>query len=127
MIRWRMHLLALVTLMAPVAVMGQGAAPLIDTYKAPSLSALTETKTPGGFSLPAIKDWSRYRGAPDGELGPIGQRVDQVVRDLMRKPGDRDRLPSPALLTTTRNAVGPMLMDSEAIFKAAGRLIESAD
>ena len=123
----RLHALMFVMLVAPVLAVGQEPSPRFDAFKAPSLTALTEPKSRSGFSIPPVAEWSWYDGEPGCELGPIGLRVDKAVRDLMRTPRKDDRLPSPALLTTTRNAVGPMLMDSEAIFKAAARLIETAD
>ena len=45
----------------------------------------------------------------------------------MRREGAEARLIDESRLTTRRNAFGPTLMDAEAIFTAAGRLIEAAD
>jgi phosphatidylserine/phosphatidylglycerophosphate/cardiolipin synthase-like enzyme len=104
-----------------MVLLGQASAPapgaepaVIPFYRAPA-------------PVPPVADWPWYEGEPGCDLSPIARKVDEVVRATLRKGEEPSRLSSEARLTTRRNAFGPALMDSEAIFKAAGRLIELAD
>jgi phosphatidylserine/phosphatidylglycerophosphate/cardiolipin synthase-like enzyme len=97
-------------------------------FKGPSLSALESDGPWAGaaFSVPPVGEWAWYEGPTACSLSPVAESVDRVVRAISRRNPAAARVPE-ALVTTRRNAVGPALMDSAAIFKAASRLIEIAD
>lgn len=94
-------------------------------FKAPSLTAL-ETTADLDFSVPPVSEWTWYEGERGCSLSPIANKIDHVARAIVEKDSGSARIGA-SRLTTRRNAVGPTLVDSEAIFKGAARLIEEAD
>lgn len=100
----------------------------LELYRAQSATSLAPDshRDDRGFAVPPVGEWHWYEGQPGCESSAIGTAVDAAVRDVTR-PGHRARLGDPDWITTRRNAFGPTLLDSQAIFTAAARLIETAD
>ena len=121
-------MLAVLAAVAAVTAAAQGG-PLLELYRAQSPSSLApDSHSNGnGFAMPPVSDWRWYEGEPGCGMSPIAANVDRVAQQISRGQGNRARIAEPARLTTTRNAFGPTLLDSHAIFSAAGRLIEVAD
>ena len=103
----------------------------LELYRAQSLSSPGPSSHTNGnstdFAMPPVSAWHWYAGEANCAPSPMAAKVDQVAREITRAEGDRARVLDESKLTTRRNAFGPTLLDSEAIFTAAARLIETAE